>query len=69
MSMLLFFLPQDSSPFDFYRVMELNICHSKGDSGGLGTFSFCILKYFLISYSSEFSEISGICNPPLVPSR
>ena len=77
--MLLFFLPTNHLcsglvPLWFYRVMEWNICHSKGDSGGLGTISFCILKYFLIStfwffisYSSEFSEISGICNPPLVP--
>ena len=26
---------QNSSPFDFYLVLELNICHSKGDLRGI----------------------------------
>ena len=65
---------QCSSPFEIQIFLEYSCCFQRGIQGDSEQFSICVLKYFLISpfwffisYSSEFSEISGICNPPLVP--
>jgi len=65
---------QGSSPFEIQIFLEYSCCFQRGIQGDWEHFSIYVLKYFLISpfrflifYSYEISEISGICNPPLIP--